>query len=68
MATKTKSRTGSDRKRVSGEKHEISYTGTKVARKTGVAPARGKAAVKKAKKQTGTVSRKKVERRARKLA
>ena len=29
MPTKTKSRSGSDRKRVLGETHEIAYTGTK---------------------------------------
>ena len=66
MATTTK-RSGQDRKRVSKQKHEIGYTGTKVARKAGTSPAAGKAAVKKAKKQTRSVSRGKVESRAEKL-
>jgi hypothetical protein len=53
-----------DRKRVSSQKHEIGYTGRKVAKKTGSTVRAGKKAVKKAKRQTGTVSRGKVERRA----
>lgn len=57
-----------DRKRVSSEKHEIKYTGRKVARKAGTSAKAGKKAVKKAKRQTGTVSRGKVERRAAALA
>lgn len=67
MATKTK-RSGSDRKRVSKQKHEVEYTGSKVAKKAGTSRSKGKAAVTKAKKQTKSVSRPKVERRAQKLA
>ncbi len=63
-----KKRPAQDRKRVSKQKHETNYTGTKVAKKAGKSPAAGKAAVKKAKKQTGSVNRGKVERRAVKLS
>lgn len=62
-----KKRPTQDRKRVSKQKHEIGFTGTKVAKKAGKSPAAGKAAVKKAKTQTRSVNRGKVERRAAKL-
>ena len=65
MATQ-KTRSGGDGKRVSSQKHEINYTGRKVAKKTGATQAKAKKAVKRAKKQTGTVSRR-VERRAKQL-
>lgn len=67
MPTKTK-RGGQDRKRVSKQSHEIGYTGKKVARKVGTTSAKGKVAVKRAKQQTGSVARKKVERKAARLA
>ncbi len=63
--TKTKAQ---DRKRVSGQKHEINHTGRKVAEKTGASTGEGKRAVKRAKKETGTVSRPKVEKRAEQIA
>ena len=67
MATKPK-RSGQDGKRVSKQAHEVGYTGAKVAKKAGASRAEGKRAVKKAKKQTRTVSRPKVEKRAKKIA
>ena len=67
MATKTK-RGGQDRKRVSKQKRELSHNGGKVAKKAGASAAEGKRAVKKAKKETGTVSRLKVEKRAEDIA
>jgi hypothetical protein len=57
-----------DRKRVSKQSHELNYTGRKVAKKAGTSVKKGKAAVKRAKKQTRTVSRGKVERRAQRIA
>lgn len=65
---KSKQATSQDRKRVSSEAHEIQYTGGKVAKQTGSSRATGKKAVKKAKSQTASASRKKVEPRARKIA
>jgi hypothetical protein len=67
MPTKTK-RGGQDRKRVSKQKHEISHTGSKVAKKVGTSRQEGKRAVSRAKKETGSVSRTKVERRAEMIA
>ena len=67
MPTKTK-RSGSDRKRVSKQSHELNYTGKKVARKAGTTVRKGKAAVKRAKAGTRTASRPKVEKRAAALA
>jgi hypothetical protein len=67
MATKAK-RSGQDRKRVSKQKHEIEHTGGKVAKKTGASRAEGKRAVLRAKKQTGSASRPKVEKRAKVIA
>ena len=67
MATRTK-RSGQDRKRVSKQAHEIGYTGAKVAKKAGASRAEGKRAVKQAKKQTRTVSRRRwrsVQKRSR---
>lgn len=66
MPTKAKRRS-SDRKRVSNQKHEIKYTGRKVSKAAGASGKAGRTAVKKAKRQTGTVRRGKVERRAREL-
>jgi hypothetical protein len=61
MPTKTKSR-GQDRKRVSAQKHEISYAGRKVGKN-------GAAAVRKAKAKLGrTTARSKVMKRAKALA
>jgi hypothetical protein len=57
-----------DPKRVSAQKHEIAYTGRKVAKAAGTSRSAGKKAVRGAKKKTGSVSRPKVERRARKIA
>jgi hypothetical protein len=67
MTTKTKRR-GQDRKRVSKQKHEIGHTGSKVAKKVGTSRQEGKRAVTRAKKETGSVSRKKVEDRAERIA
>ena len=66
MATKSR-RSGQDRKRVSKQSHEIGHTGGKVAKKAGASRKAGTRAVRKAKQQTRTVSRKNVERRARQL-
>jgi hypothetical protein len=57
----------SDGKRVSKQKHELNYTGGKVAKQAGVSRTKGKKAVKKAKGQTGSVNRKKVEKRAKQI-
>ena len=65
---KPTSKSGQDRRRVSSRSHETKYTGRKVARAKGVRTAKGKAAVKQAKRQTGSVSRGRVERRAKQLA
>lgn len=67
MPTKTKSKS-QDRKRVSGQKHEINHTGEKVAKEAGTSHQEGKRAVTRAKKETGSVSRKKVEARAKTIA
>jgi hypothetical protein len=67
MATKSK-RSGQDRKRVSKQKHEIGHTGNKVAKKVGSTRHGGKRAVTRAKKETRSVSRKKVETRAKVIA
>jgi hypothetical protein len=67
MATKTK-RSGQDRKRVSKQKHELGHTGSKVAKKTGASRAEGKRAVVRAKKETRSVSRPTVEKRAEDIA
>ena len=59
MATSTKLNRGSDRGRVSAQKHEISYTGSKLGKG-------GAAKVRKAKRAMGRkTSRKAVMRRAR---
>lgn len=67
MATKTK-RSSQDRKRVSKQKHELQHTGVKVAKKVGTSTQAGKRAVSRAKKDTGSVSRPKVEKRAAQIA
>ena len=67
VATKTK-RTGQDRKRVSEQKHEVQHTGGKVAESVGTTTQKGKHAVTRAKKETRSVSRGKVEERAKKIA
>ena len=67
MATKTK-RSGQDRKRVSKRKHEIGHTRNKVAKKVGTSGQEGKRAVARAKKETRSVSRPKVEKRAEQIA
>jgi hypothetical protein len=59
MATTTKRNRGSDRGRVSGQKHELSYAGSTLGKG-------GAAKVRKAKKTLGrTTNRKAVMRRAR---
>ena len=59
MATTTKRNRGSDRGRVSGQKHEVSYAGRKLGKG-------GAAKVRKAKQAMGRkTSRKAVMRRAR---
>jgi hypothetical protein len=67
MVTKSK-RSGQDRKRVSKQNHEIEHTGNKVAKKVGTSRQEGKRAVTRAKKETRSVSRKKVEKRAKVIA
>jgi hypothetical protein len=68
MATSSK-RSKQDPKRVSSQKHEISYTSGRVAKKTGASKKKARAAVKTAKKQLGrTTQRKKVMARAKKVA
>jgi hypothetical protein len=67
MPTKT-NRSGQDRKRVSKQKHEIGHTGRKVATKVGTSTQEGKRAVSRAKKETRSVSREKVEKRAEMIA
>jgi hypothetical protein len=65
----TTKRKSQDRRRVSAEKHEISYTGTRVAKAAKTSSAKGKKAVKSAKKQLGrSTGRKRVVGRAKKLA
>jgi hypothetical protein len=66
--TTTSKRKSQDRQRVSAQGHEINYTGDKVARATSSSRRKGKRAVKKAKRQTGTVTRRQVERRAEEIA
>ena len=59
MATSTKRNVGSDRGRISNQKHEVNYAGKKVGK-------RGAARVRKAKKSLGRkTSRKAVMSRAR---
>ena len=59
MATTTKRNLGSDRSRISSQRHEISYAGKKLGRN-------GAARIRKAKKALGrTTSRKAVMKRAR---
>ena len=65
----TSKRKKQDSKRVSGEKHEINYTGGRVAKSTGASKKKAKSAVRGAKKQLGrSTGRKKVVSRAKKLA
>ena len=67
MPNKINNRTGHDRGRVSNQKHEIDYTGGKVAEETGATPQEAKDAVKQAKKEAG-VSRGAVEEKAKRKA
>jgi hypothetical protein len=65
----TTKRKNQDSKRVSNEKHEVNYTGGRVAKETGKSKKTGKRAVKSAKKQLGrSTGRKKVVSRAKKIA
>ena len=65
----TSKRRKQDSKRVSSEKHEIQYTGGRVAKESGAPKKKAKTAVKAAKKQLGrSTGRKKVVSRAKKIA
>lgn len=65
----TSKRRKQDSKRVSKQKHEIEYTGGRVAKASGTPKKKGKTAVKTAKKQLGrSTGRKKVVSRAKKIA